>query len=258
MPRTKSVKQVVVAEEAEVRERCEEGFACILPDCPKFDKFVCRPRKYVQHIQVYHKTEMRWWCGVCSKFFFKHSCWSKHMEDWHNQVEYVPATYVVKLFDEQGGDRCEAVFNVKIERKLKRKVETEQSGQPMKKKRKVTKAAKSSSSDSDATENIIKSILYDLITDIQSSENLKVLDIPFTGITVNGEAFVGDVNDNANNDECQTIELVITELPAVDIEIVKETKMSPKKQYLRKWEKECVGVDSMEAVEVLELDLILN
>ena len=40
MPRTKSVKQVVVAEEAEVRKRCEEGFEYILPDCPKFDKFV--------------------------------------------------------------------------------------------------------------------------------------------------------------------------------------------------------------------------
>ena len=156
------------------------------------------------------------------------------MLHWHSQVEYVPATYVVKLFDDRG-DRCEAVFNVKIERKLKRKVEAEQSGQPMQKKRKTTKAAKAPSSDSDATKNIIESILYDLITDIQFSDNLKVLDIPFTGIIVNGEAFSGDVNDNADTDGCQTIELVITELPAVDIETVEGTKRSPKKQYQRRW-----------------------
>ena len=109
----------------------------------------------------------------------------------------MPETYCVKLFDVQV-DRCEAPYNVKIEKKLKRKVETDQSDQPMKKKRRVAKAAKSSSLDSYDTEKTIKSLLYDLITDMPSSENLEVIDIPFTGITVNGEAFVGDENDNDN------------------------------------------------------------
>ena len=244
MPRDKFGKEVDEVQEAKRRNRCEEGFWCALPDC---ERYVCRPRKYVEHIQIYHHAERRWWCSECAKYFQKHSCWSKHMLHWHSQEEFVPTTYVTEHFDVARGDRCEAVFNVKIERKLKRKVEAEQSGQPMKKKRKTTKAAKAPSSDSDATKNIIESILYDLITDIQSSDNLKMLDIPFTGIIVNGEAFSGDVNDNADTDGCQTIELVITELPAVDIEIVEETKMSPKKQYQRRWEKECV-----DAVEVLE------
>ena len=76
----------------------------------------------------------------------------------------MPETYCVKLFDVQV-DRCEAPYNVKIEKKSKRKVETDQSDQPMKKKMRVAKAARSSSLDSDATEKTIKSILYDLITD---------------------------------------------------------------------------------------------
>ena len=156
MPKTKSVKQVIGAVESEGNPRCEEGFMCVLPDCPKVDKYVCRPRKFIEHIQSYHKTEMRWWCNVCSKFFFKHTCWSKHCHYWHGQVEYVPETYCVKLFDVQV-DRCEAPYNVKIEKKLKRKVETDQSDQPMKKKRRVVKAAKPSSLASDDTEKTIKS-----------------------------------------------------------------------------------------------------
>ena len=49
----------------------------------------------------------------------------------------MPATYVTEPFDVARGDRCEVVFNVKVERKLKRKLDAEQAGQPLKKKRKT-------------------------------------------------------------------------------------------------------------------------
>ena len=250
MARSNSVKQVG-AVESEGNPRCEEGFTCVLDDCPKAGKYVCRPRKFIEHIQKYHKVTMRWWCSECSKYFFKHTCWSKHCNTYHGQAEYVPKTYHLKAFDVKV-DKCEVPYNAKAEeklKKLKRKAETEQSDQPTKKKRRVVKAAKPSSLASDDTEKTIKSLLHDLITDMPSSENLEVINIPFTGITVNGEAFVGDENDN-DNVECLTIEVMITELSADVIEVVEETKVSPKKQLIRKWQEECVEAVPLDGGDV--------
>ena len=50
--------------------RCEEGFACVLGNCPKPDGFVNRPRNYLLHIDQYHKVTMRWYCEECEKYFF--------------------------------------------------------------------------------------------------------------------------------------------------------------------------------------------
>jgi hypothetical protein len=144
----------------------------------------------------------------------------------------VPATYVTEPFDVARGDRCEAVFNVKVVRKLKRKLEAEQAGQPLKKKRKTTKAAKADlAPDSDVTKNIIGSIIDGLITDMKFSDNLTVFDLPFNGVIVNGEELSGDVNANTDTEGCQVVELVFTELQAVESESVEETKRSPKKKY---------------------------
>ena len=45
---------------------------------------------------------------------------------------------------------------------------------------------------------------------------------------------------------------MITELSAEVIEVVEETKVSPKKQLIRKWEEECVEAGSMDAGDVIE------
>ena len=128
MARSNSVKQVG-AGESEGNPRCEGGFTCVLDDCPKPGKYVCRPRKFIKHIQQYHKVTMRWWCNECSKYFFKHTCWSKHCNTYHGQAEYVPKTYSLKAFDVEV-DNCEPLYNakeVKKAMKLKRKAEAEQS-----------------------------------------------------------------------------------------------------------------------------------
>ena len=87
----------------------------------------------------------------------------------------MPATYVTEPLDVASGDRCEAVFNVKVVRKLKRTLEAEQAGQPLKRKRTTTKAAKADlAPDSDVTKNIVGSIIDGLFTDMKFSDNLTV------------------------------------------------------------------------------------
>ena len=92
------------------------------------------------------------------------------------------------------------------------------------------------------------------------SDNLTVFDLPFNGVIVNGEELSGDVNANTDTEGCQVVELVFTELQAVESESVEETKRSPKKKYKQRWENNCVGVDTMDTDEVVEsgLDIVIS
>ena len=191
MARSRAVKQ-----DGESNRRCEEGITCVLDECPKPGGYVCRPRKYLEHFQQYHKVTMRWFCKECNKYFFKHTCWSKHCKSYHGQAEYDPKTYRLKAFDVEV-DIEEPVYNdreVEKALKLKREEEAELSEQPKQKKRRVVKSTKPSTVAKDDPEKIVGSLLHELIMSMPSSENLdviKVIDIPLDDIVVNGEAFMG-------------------------------------------------------------------
>jgi hypothetical protein len=122
MTRTKVVKDVDPIQMAKRANKCEEGFPCPILGC---EREVCRPRKFIEHLKLYHQEDRRWWCSLCSKFFQLHSC-----EFWHQQVQYKPSTYVTIPFDESKGDKCEEIFLVKEERVKKRKM-AELGGNPL-------------------------------------------------------------------------------------------------------------------------------
>ena len=66
---------------------------------------------------------------------------------------------------------------------------------------------------------------------------LTVFDQPIYGVTVNGEEILsGDFNANIDNEESIVVELVFTELDAVISEPIEETKRSPVKKLIQRWE----------------------
>ena len=118
---------------AKRKNNCEQPFMC-----PEFgcNKEVCRPRKFIEHYELYHQQTRRWFCSPCKKFFQLHSEWSKHCHFWHDQPQYVSATYVTSLYNAEAGDTCEETF-IKADAVAEKRRLTGQTGGPSRKKRKV-------------------------------------------------------------------------------------------------------------------------